>query len=99
MLATGFVYLLARQNGRLSAQTFLLAGIVVGTFLWSLIPFALSLANRSGGIDRQSAILTQLLGNLEGMTWTKVLLLTPFALDWNFNFVPVRPRTEPDDVR
>lgn len=80
LLATGFVYLLARQNGRLSAQTFLLAGIVVGTFLWSLIPFALSIANRSGGIDRQSAILTQLLGSLEGMTWTKVLLLTPFAL-------------------
>ncbi len=80
LLATGFVYLLARQNGRLSAQTFLLAGIVVGTFLWSLIPFALSIANRSGGIDRQSAILTQLLGNLEGMTWTKVALLTPFAI-------------------
>ena len=80
LLATGFVYLLARQNGRLSAQTFLLAGIVVGTFLWSLIPFALSIANRSGGVDRQSAILTQLLGNLEGITWTKVLLLTPFAI-------------------
>ena len=80
LLATGFVYLLARQNGRLSAQTFLLAGIVVGTFLWSLIPFALSIANRSGGIDRQSAILTQLLGNLEGMTWSKVFLLTPFAI-------------------
>ena len=80
LLATGFVYLLARQNGRLSAQTFLLAGIVVGTFLWSLIPFALSLANRSGEIDRRSAILSQLLGSLESLGWNRVFLLLPFAL-------------------
>ena len=80
LLATAIVYALARTNGRLSAQTFLLAGIVVGTFLWSLIPLMLSLANRTGNLDRQSAILSQLLGNLGGLDWNRVLLLLPFAI-------------------
>lgn len=74
------VYSLARVGGRLSAQTFLLAGIVVGTFLWSLIPLMLSLSNRSGNRDRQGQILSQLLGNLQDLGWNHVVLLLPFGL-------------------
>ena len=77
LLATGVVYGLARRDGRLSAQTFLLAGIVVGTFLWSLIPLALS---RSGSFDRQSLILSQLLGSLQNLGWERVGLLLPFGI-------------------
>lgn len=80
LVATGVVYLLARRDGRVSAQTFLLAGIVVGTFLWSLIPLSLSLANRSGDIDRQTLILSQLLGNLTYLEWRSLWLLLPFGI-------------------
>ncbi len=80
LAAMSVVYMLARVGGRLSAQTFLLGGIVVGTFLWSLIPLMLSMANRSGKIDRQGAILAQLLGNLQFLGWNSVGMLMPFAL-------------------
>jgi iron complex transport system permease protein len=80
LCATIFVYLLARKGGRVSAQTFLLAGIVVGTFLWSLIPLTLSLANRAGNLDRQTQILSQLLGNISYLGWRGLYLLLPFGI-------------------
>jgi iron complex transport system permease protein len=78
--AAVLVAFLAQKHGRLSSQTFLLAGIVVGTFLWSLIPLILSFAVRSGNVDRQSAILTQLLGSIQYLSWEQVGGLLPFAL-------------------
>jgi iron complex transport system permease protein len=80
LLTVAIVYALARTGGRLSVQTFLLGGLVVGAFAWSLIPLMLSLANRSGRLDRSSAILAQLLGNLQSLDWRSVGLLLPFAL-------------------
>jgi iron complex transport system permease protein len=80
LAATFTVYALARKEGRLSAQTFLLAGIVVGTFLWSFIPLILSLGSRSGSVDRQSAILSQLLGSLQALHWGHVLMLAVFGV-------------------
>ncbi len=74
------VAFLAQKRGRLSSQTFLLAGIVVGTFLWSLIPLILSLSIRSGNVERQSTILSQLLGSIQLMNWEKVGSLLPFAV-------------------
>ncbi len=80
LLTMGVVYALARVRGKLSAQTFLLAGIVVGTFFWSLIPLSIALANRSGNFERQSLILSQLLGNLESVEWRSLGLLLPFGI-------------------
>jgi iron complex transport system permease protein len=80
MTAMLIVYALAQVSGRVSAQTFLLAGVNVGVFFWSLIPLLLALASRSGRIDRQSAILSQLLGNLQMVGWNSVGLLLPFGL-------------------
>ncbi len=80
LLTTLIVYSLSRKEGRLSSQTFLLAGIVVGTFLWSFIPLMLSLANRSGNVDRQSAILAQLLGSLQLLDWSHVVMLAVFGV-------------------
>jgi iron complex transport system permease protein len=77
LLATIVVYSLSRVRGRMSSQTFLLAGIVVGTFLWSIIPLMLSLARNA---DRQGAILSQLLGNLQGVDWRSLVLLLPFGV-------------------
>lgn len=80
LLAMVVVTLLARVNGRLSVQTFLLAGIVVGTLLWSLIPLMLSLSQRTGSAERQSLILAQLLGNLRIIGWNHVGMLLPFGV-------------------
>ena len=80
LLAVFVVMGLAKTEGRINAKTFLLGGVVVGTFLWSLIPLAISLANRDGHLERQSAILAQLLGNLNNIGWTQTVLLFPFAL-------------------
>lgn len=80
LLAVFVVMALAKTEGRINAKTFLLGGVVVGTFLWSLIPLAISLANRDGHLERQSAILAQLLGNLNNIGWTQTVLLFPFAL-------------------
>ncbi len=79
LLATAIVYFLAQKQGRLSSQTFLLAGIVVGTFFWSFVPLAISLGNRSGNMDRQSAILSRLLGSLHDIQWSHVVLLAVFG--------------------
>jgi len=76
--AVTVVYMLARVGGQVSARTFLLSGIIVGTFFWSLIPLMVSLGNRAG-IDRRSAILSELLGSLNDLGWSKVGLLFVFG--------------------
>jgi len=75
--ASALVYALARVGGRVSVQTFLLAGVVVGTMLWSLIPLLMVLAGRGDDIQR---IYFYLIGSLQGADWSRVALLTPFAV-------------------
>ncbi len=91
LLAVTLVYFLSRVQGRSSVSAFLLAGAVVGTFLWSLVPLLLSIANRTGNLDRNSALLAQLLGSLQNVGWTKLALLMPFAL---LGFALLWPQTE-----
>jgi iron complex transport system permease protein len=71
------VYTLARVGGRVSVHTVLLAGVVVGTLLWSLIPLLMVLAGRGDDLQR---IYFYLIGSLQGADWTRVWLVTPFAL-------------------
>lgn len=78
--AVAIVYALARVNGRVPVQTFLLAGIVVGTALYSLTKLTVSLAFRAGESYKANAILTQLLGSLNGLSWRDVWLLLPFGV-------------------
>jgi iron complex transport system permease protein len=80
MLAMLFIAGIARIGGRISAQTFLLAGFVVGAFVYSLTKLVVALANRSGDTGRATAILSQLLGSLALTDWRSVLLLLPFGL-------------------
>ncbi len=80
LAAVAIVYALARVNGRVPVQTFLLAGIVVGTALYSLTKLTVSLAFRAGEAYKASAILTQLLGSLNGLGWREVWLLLPFGV-------------------
>lgn len=70
------VYSLARVGGRVSVHTVLLAGVVVGTLLWSLIPLLMVLAGRGDDLQR---IYFYLIGSLQGADWTRVWLLAPFV--------------------
>lgn len=75
--AVSLVYALARVGGRVSVQTFLLAGVVVGTMLWSLIPLIMVLAHRAEDLQR---IFFYLIGSVQGADWTRAWLLAPFAV-------------------
>jgi iron complex transport system permease protein len=66
---------LARAGGRIAGHNFLLAGVVVGSFLWALITLALSVA----GADLQRLIFW-LMGSLYARQWLHVGLLAPLAL-------------------
>ena len=74
------VYALSQKSGRLSTQTFLLAGIVVGTLLWSVLQLTLALAVRSQDPGRAATILTQQLGSIQFVGWRDVAMLVPFGL-------------------
>lgn len=72
---------IARIGGRLSAQTFLLAGFVMGAFVYSLTKLVVALASRSGDTGKAAAIMSQLLGSLQtGAGWRNVLILLPFGI-------------------
>jgi iron complex transport system permease protein len=75
--AVVLVYALARVGGRVSAQTFLLAGVVVGTLLASFVPLMLALAHRANDMSR---LLFYLIGSLTGAEWSRAALLTPFVV-------------------
>jgi len=71
---------LARVGGRLSAQTFLMAGFVIGAFVFSITKLVVALANRANDTSRAAMILSQLLGSLNGVDWRSLLLLLPFGI-------------------
>lgn len=80
LLTAVVVYLLARLRGRVASQTFLLAGIVVGMFLWSMLQLALALAMRSRDPGRMADILSQQMGTVQAVGWREVALMLPFAI-------------------
>jgi iron complex transport system permease protein len=80
------VYALGRSLGRLSLHRFLLAGVVVGAFLWAAITLVLSLA----GQDVQR-LLYWLLGSLNGREWRDLAMIGPaLAVSWTILFLFAR---------
>jgi iron complex transport system permease protein len=75
MLAVWLVYAISKVGGRVSIHTFILAGVVVGGFLWSTIPLLLVLANRSNDLAR---MLFYLIGSLQQSNWSQAEMLFPF---------------------
>lgn len=70
------VYSLATRRGKISIHSFLLAGIVVGSFLWALLTFLLTLAGQD-----LATIIYWLLGNLSSPDpWGYVRIVLPFAV-------------------
>jgi iron complex transport system permease protein len=68
VLTMVIVYRLALTGRRLRTESFILAGVVVGSFMWGLVTLAMSVAEG----DLQS-VVSWLLGNLGGETDWKVV--------------------------
>jgi iron complex transport system permease protein len=63
------VYRLALRRGRIGRESFILAGVVVGSFMWALV--TLIMATSQGG--QLTGVVTWLLGNLTLVSsWTSV---------------------------
>ena len=76
MAAMFIVYGLARGRGKISIHSFLLAGVVVGSFLWSLLTFILTLAGQD-----LATIIYWLLGSLSSPDpWGYVRMILPFVV-------------------
>jgi iron complex transport system permease protein len=75
LLSMALVFSLARVGGRLHTASFLLAGIVAGSFLWAITTLLLSLAQAE-----QRTILQFLTGRFNSAEPSHVLLLAPFTL-------------------
>lgn len=78
MLAVAIVYSLARVNGRVSAQTFLIAGTIVGSFFFALVPLFLSWTSQNDPQQRAS-LLSTLFGSLGEIDWAKCGMLSCFC--------------------
>lgn len=79
MGAMFIVYAMARSAGRVSIHSFLLAGIVVGSFLWALLSFVLALA-AGDPAEAQGKIVQWMLGSFDAMDpWGYVRVAAPFA--------------------
>jgi iron complex transport system permease protein len=68
LLAMYLVYILAKRDGKLPVDVFLLAGVVVGSFLWALVSFIMSIAGR-----QLQEIVFWLMGSLQAAELTQVL--------------------------
>ncbi|MFQ5809268.1 MAG: iron chelate uptake ABC transporter family permease subunit, partial [Armatimonadota bacterium] len=78
-LATvAFVYSLAQQGGRVPVESFLLAGVVVGAFMWAAVFFFMTVTAK----ERETLdIVFWLMGNLQrGEPWRAVAMVVPFAV-------------------
>jgi iron complex transport system permease protein len=80
MGAMAIVYGLARSSGRVSVQSFLLAGIVIGSFLWSLLSLIIAMSSGDPA-DAQAKIIAWLMGSFSnGDGWQSAKIAAPFAL-------------------
>ncbi len=70
-----FIVRLARIGGALPVDTFLLAGVVVGSFLWSLVSFMLTMARQD-----MARIVFWLMGSLADARWSQLPLILPYLV-------------------
>lgn len=75
LLAVGMAYLLARRAGGVSALSLLLAGVVVGTWLSSVLSLLIYYSGRF-----LAQIVFWLMGGFGGATWRGLLTALPYTL-------------------
>jgi len=70
------VYMLAYRGGTASILSFILAGVVIGSFMWAALTFMMTVASQN-----LETIVFWTMGSLAGADpWSRVLVLAPFAL-------------------
>ena len=76
ILAVSIVYLLAYRGGTVSILSFVLAGVVVGSFMWAGLTFIMTIASRD--LER---IVFWTMGSLASSDpWPRVLIILPFTV-------------------
>jgi len=70
LLAMYIVYRISVVGGRVPVETFLLAGVVVGSFLWAMVSFLLTLARQN-----MQEIVFWLMGSTGSAGWNGVTML------------------------
>ena len=67
------IYQLSNVGGKIPTDTFLLAGVVVGSFLWALVSFLLTLADKS-----LHEVVFWLMGSTQCATYTQIIMLAVY---------------------
>jgi iron complex transport system permease protein len=75
LLTMFVIYRLARVDSRLPVETFLLAGVVVGSFMWALVSFSLTLAR-----EDLPRVVFWLMGSVADRDMGHVLVLLPYLV-------------------
>lgn len=76
LISVSIVYALARKNGQVSVLSFILAGVVVGSFMWAALTFMLTI-----GQQNLEEIIFWTMGSLGGLdSWRRVMIVFPFAI-------------------
>ena len=69
------VIAISRRGGKIPVETFLLAGVVVGSFMWALVSGVIMLSDRS-----MHQVIFWLMGSFATAEMRSVLLVLPFAV-------------------
>lgn len=75
VVTMAFVYALATADGKLPTDTFLLAGVVVGAFVWAAVSFLMVIAG-----DDLPRVVMWLMGSLSAKGWSHVRITAPYVL-------------------
>lgn len=75
VITVAFVYALATWDGCLPTDTFLLAGVVVGSFVWAAVSFLMVVA----GEDLPKVVMW-LMGSLSAKSWSHVRITAPYVI-------------------
>lgn len=75
VITVGFVYALSMADGSLPTDTFLLAGVVVGSFVWAAVSFLMVIAG-----DDLPRVVMWLMGSLSAKSWSHVRITAPYVI-------------------
>lgn len=75
MLALFMVYYIARDRGRVMAESVILAGVIIASFFSALISFLKSIAG-----EKLASVVFWIMGGFSGALWSQVLVLLPYFL-------------------
>jgi len=80
LIAVSVVYGLAMRAGKVSVLSFLLAGVVVGSFMWAVLTFLMTFSS-----ENLETIVFWTMGSFAGSDpWGRVLVVLPFAVVGSF---------------